>query len=488
MQAANPARLERWHGRPQCFAYALRIRTDIPTRLDRLPWSPWHWRVVTALGVTWMLDGLEVTLVGAVAPLVAAPEALNLSEAQVGAAATAYLAGAVTGALVFGRLADRHGRKRLFFVTLAVYATATALTALSWNFASFLVFRVLTGAGIGGEGSAVNSAIDELLPARVRGHADLAINGTYWLGTALGAVLALVVSNERLLPRALSWRAAFLGGAVLASFILLLRKALPESPRWLLMHRRVDEAETVVRGIEEHVCARDLPPARQVEVEARGDVGLVAIARQLLQRHRRRAMLGLALMIGQSFAYNGVFFTYALVLVRFYGVRPALVGAYLIPFAIGNLIGPFVLGRLFDTIGRRTMIIVTYAGSAVLMTIAGWGLVGGWLTAATQTLMWSAAFFVASAAASSAYLTVSELFPVEMRAMAIALFYAAGTTVGGVAAPFIFGVLLQTGERARVFDAYLISAVLMFIGAIAAAVLAVPAERRSLEELAEMPH
>ncbi len=435
-----------------------------------------------------MLDGLEVTLVGAVAPLLALPGTLHLTETQIGAGATAYLAGAVSGALVFGRLSDRFGRRRLFFVTLSVYAAATALTALSWSFASFALFRLLTGAGIGGEYSAVNSAIDELLPARVRGHADLAINGTYWLGAAIGAALTLVVTASWLVPASWSWRAAFLVGAVLAWCILPLRRHLPESPRWLLLHGRIAEAERVVTRIERAIIAprsEAPPPSTMV---ARGSVGFGVIARQLLQRHPRRTALGLSLMIAQAFAYNGVFFTYALVLGRFYGVAADRTGLYLVPFCIGNLLGPLVLGRLFDTVGRRTMIATTYAVAAGLIAVAGWGLVAGWLTAATQTAVWSCAFFVASAAASSAYLTVSELFPVELRGMAIALFYAVGTATGGVVAPLLFGALVQTGERSRVFDAYLVSAGLMMLGAAAACLLGVRAEGRSLEELADMPH
>ncbi|HEY8038170.1 MAG TPA: MFS transporter [Polyangiaceae bacterium] len=463
-----------------------RFESDIPARLDRLPWSRWHWRVVIALGVTWMLDGLEVTLVGAVAPLLAEKGALRLSEAEIGASASIYLAGAITGALVFGRLSDLFGRRRLFFVTLALYACATAATALSWSFASFAVCRALTGAGIGGEGSAVNSAIDELLPARVRGHADLAINGTYWLGTALGAALTLVVADPRVLPHALAWRVAFLLGAVLATPIFLLRNHLPESPRWLLLHGRVADAEQVTRGIERHVeqMHGTLPPPGGAQtLHAKGSVTFRAIARVLIRQHPRRTVLGLSLMIAQAFAYNGVFFTYALVLSRFYDVAPARIGLYLIPFAVGNLLGPLVLGRLFDSVGRRPMIAATYFVAALLIALAGWGMAHGWLSAATQTLLWSLAFFVASAAASSAYLTVSELFPVELRGMAIALFYAVGTAAGGLAAPAIFGALVQTGERGQVFDAYLVAAGLMAGGAVVAAMLGVPAERKSLEEL-----
>jgi MFS family permease len=472
------------------LAAGTRFDSDVPARLDRLPWSRWHWRVVFALGVTWMLDGLEVTLVGAVAPLLAGPDTLGLSDAQIGASATAYLAGAITGALVFGRMSDLFGRKRLFFVTLALYAAATLMTALAWSFASFALFRALTGAGIGGECSAVNSAIDELLPARVRGRADLAINGTYWLGTVLGAALTLVVANPRVLPHALAWRAAFLLGALLSFGVLLLRNHLPESPRWLLLHGRVDEADAVALGIEQHVAGPGgtLPPAGAPSaLVARGNVGFGVIARTLLLRHPRRTALGLSLMIGQAFAYNGVFFTYSLVLVRFYDVPPERIGLYLIPFAVGNLLGPLVLGTLFDTIGRRAMISATYLLASALIVLAGWGMARGWLTAATQTAVWSAAFFVASAAASSAYLTVSELFPVELRGMAIALFYSVGTAAGGLMAPALFGMLVQTGSRQRVFDAYLVGAALMAAGGLAAAVLAVPSERKSLEQIAAMP-
>jgi MFS family permease len=466
-----------------------RFESDVPARLDRLPWSPWHVRVVIALGVTWMLDGLEVTLVGAIAPLLAQRSALGLSDSQIGASATIYLAGAITGALVFGRLSDTFGRKRLFFVTLALYVAATALTAAAWSFASFAFFRALTGAGIGGESSAVNSAIDELLPARVRGRADLAINGTYWLGTALGAILTVVLTRTRFIAGVHAWRFAFLLGAVLGAAVLLLRNHLPESPRWLLLHGRVREADATANEIEAHVARyHPLPPSGPpVPLEAKGSVSFAAIARELVRHHPRRTVLGLSLMVAQAFAYNGVFFTYALVLVAFYGVQPTSVGLYLIPFALGNLLGPIVLGTLFDTLGRRVMISATYLVAAVLVALAGLGLARGWLDAASQTALWSAAFFVASAAASSAYLTVSELFPVELRGMAIALFYSAGTAAGGLVAPSLFGILVQTHERSRVFEAYLIGAALMAMGGLVAAFLGVPAERRSLEELAHLP-
>ena len=468
-----------------------RFETDVPQRLDRLPWSLWHWRVVIALGITWMLDGLEVTLVGAIAPVLREPDALNLSEGQIGASASAYLFGAIVGALVFGRLTDLFGRKKLFLVTLTVYLAATAASGLSWNFVSFAIFRALTGAGIGGEYSAVNSAIDELLPARVRGRADLAINSTYWLGTALGAGISLAVLNADVLPHSIAWRAVFGVGALLGLSILVIRHHVPESPRWLLLHGRLDQADRVIRSIEEHVEAarRGTPlpaPESAAELEAKGSVTFTAIARVLLRRHLRRTILGLSLMIAQAFAYNGVFFTYALVLSRFYGVPAENIGYYLLPFAAGNLFGPIVLGHLFDSIGRRKMIAITYILSGVLIAVTGYGLAQGWLTATTQTVLWCIVFFVASAAASSAYLTVSELFPVELRGMAIALFYAVGTAAGGLVAPALFGALVETGSRSSVFIGYLIGAVLMILAGVIAAIFGVQAERKSLEKITEL--
>ena len=476
----------------QSLAPGTPFTSDIPARLDRLPWSPWHRRVVVALGITWMLDGLEVTLVGAVAGVLREPDALGLTESQIGAAASAYLAGAVTGALVFGRLTDLLGRKKLFLVTLGVYLGATLASGLAWSFASFAAFRALTGAGIGGEYAAVNSAIDELIPARLRWRIDLSVNATYWLGTALGAGASLVLLDARLIPHAIGWRACFVLGALLGVSVLLLRKHLPESPRWLLLHGRVRQAEA---SMEEHRAGRhriareadqpDRCPPRTgpSALEAHGAVTFAWIARVLLARHPRRTVLGLALMSAQAFAYNGVFFTYALVLGRYFGVPSHQVGYYLLPFAAGNLLGPIVLGHLFDTWGRRPMIATTYGASAVLIVFTGYALSRGWLTATTQTALWCAVFFVASAAASSAYLTVSELFPVELRGMAIALFFAVGTAVGGLGAPALFAALIQTGSRQEVFAGYALSGVLMALAALAAIFLGVDAEGKSLEEL-----
>ena len=466
------------------------LETDIPARLDRLPWSAWHWRVVVALGVTWLLDGLEVTLVGAVAGALVRPDTLALTTQQVGAAATAYLAGAILGALVFGRLTDLVGRKRLFLVTLSVYLVATLLTALSVGFFSFALFRALTGAGIGGEYAAINSAIDELLPARVRGRADLAINGTYWGGTALGALSTLVLLDPNVLPPWLGWRVCFALGALLGISILLIRKHVPESPRWLLLHGRSEEAARLLRDIEEEVTGRHgplPPPSSTTRLLAGAGLDYRTIARVLFRRHRRRALLGLSLMVAQAFAYNAVFFTYGLVLGKFYGVPPDRIGLYLLPFALGNLAGPLFLGHLFDTVGRRRMIVFTYTVSGLLLLATGWAFARGMLTAATQTVLWCAVFFFASPAASAAYLTVSELFPVAMRGLAIALFYAVGTAAGGLLAPALFGALIASGSRVQVALGDALGATLMLLAAGAAAWLCVPAERKSLEELDTLP-
>ena len=464
------------------------IETDIPARLDRLPWGRFHTLVVVALGITWVLDGLEVTLAGAISPALKASAQLRFTNADVGLASSAYLAGAVVGALVFGWLTDRLGRKRLFFITLAVYLLATAATALSWSLWSFALFRFLTGAGIGGEYTAINSTIQELVPARYRGWTDLVINGSFWIGAAVGAAGSIVLLDPALLAPELGWRLAFLIGATLGLVIFLMRFWLPESPRWLMTHGRVAEATAVVDGIDAQFRAEGHRFAdgalSVIRLRVRDHTPLAEVARTLFHTARQRTMVGLALMVAQAFFYNAIFFTYALVLTDFYGIRADHVGWYILPFAAGNFLGPVVLGRLFDTVGRRPMIAATYALSGILLAGAGYLFAIGVLSAAGQTLAWMVIFFVASAAASSAYLTVSETFPLEIRALAIAFFYAVGTGIGGVAGPWLLGSLIDTGSRWSVFGGYLLGSVLMLAAALVAARWGVAAERKPLEAVA----
>jgi MFS family permease len=469
---------------------AVEIGSNIPARLDRLPWSRWHWRVVLALGTAWVLDGLEVTIVGAIGSVLERPDTLGLSATEIGLAGSLYVGGAVIGALVFGRLADSLGRKRLFLATLAVYMGATVASGLAVGFASFAAFRFVTGIGIGGEYAAINSAIDELVPARVRGRVNLAINGSFWIGAAIGALLSLVLLDERVLGPRLGWRAGFLLGALLAVAILIVRRHVPESPRWLLAHGRGADAARVVEGIEAQIRAR--------RPEALGDKAgldriafvrsalprLGEVAQLLRRRYARRSLVVIALMVSQAFFYNAIFFTYALVLTRFYAVPQAQVGLYILPFAAGNVLGPLVLGPLFDRVGRRRMIAATYALSGIGLLAIGIGFDAGALDAATQTLAWSAVFFFASAAASSAYLTVSEVFPLEMRALAISIFYAIGTGVGGFVAPALFGALIASGNRGNVVDGYVVGALLVLAAAAVAWRWAIDAERRPLEAIA----
>jgi MFS family permease len=460
------------------------FETDVPARLDRLPWTSFHTRVVAALGITWILDGLEVTLAGSVAGALQQSPVLHLSAAEVGFLGSAYLAGAVSGAIVFGYLTDRLGRRKLFFVTLGLYLGATAATALSWDFASFVVFRFLTGAGIGGEYAAINSAIQELVPARFRGRTDLAINGSFWLGAAAGALGAVIFLQPGRLPPDWGWRAGFGIGAVLGLGILILRRSIPESPRWLMLHSRLDEAEAVVLEIERQAGAGTLPPAAAPFRFAAGRVSAVQMILAIARGYPQRALLGLVLMAAQAFFYNAVFFTYALVLSRFYDVPAAAVGWYILPFALGNFVGPLALGPLFDLVGRKSMIAFTYAISGVLLAIVGDLFRREALDAATLTLCWTGIFFFASAAASAAYLTVSESFPLEARALAIALFYALGTATGGLVSPWLFGLLVGTGERSAVFHGYLAGAGLMVAAALTEIAIGVKAERRSLESVA----
>jgi MFS family permease len=462
------------------------VDTNIPQRLDRLPWSRWHLTMVIALGITWLLDGLEVTLAGSLASLLKEKGALGLTDLQVGASATGYLAGAVIGALIFGWLTDRLGRKKLFFVTLTLYLAATAATAFSWNFASLFAFRVLTGAGIGGEYAAINSAIDELIPAEVRGRVDLTINATFWIGAALGSAGTLFLLNSGVISPDFGWRLAFGIGAVLGLGILLLRESVPESPRWLMLRGREAEAEKIAARIERTVAEEEgalTEPRGHIRLCVRDHTPLRDVWNAMIRDQPRRSLLGLILMVGQSFFYNAVFFTYGLMLSTFYGVKSERAPLYVLPLALGNFIGPVILGRYFDTIGRRKMITATYAVSALLLTGSALMFRQGALTSITQVIWFAGIFFVASSAASSAYLTVSEVFPLEIRAFAISIFYAIGTLTSGVSAPLIFAVLIASKSREEMFWGYIAGSLLMAAGAVAEAILGVKAERQPLESV-----
>ena len=463
------------------------VESDVPARLDALPWARFHTLVVVALGITWVLDGLEVTLAGAISGALEASPALRLDDAQVGISASAYLAGAVLGALGFGWLADLFGRKRLFFATLGVYIAGTALSALAPGFAFFALTRFVTGAGIGGEYAAINSAIQELIPARYRGRTDLAVNGSFWMGAAIGALGSSVLLEPGLLPPDMGWRAAFGIGATLGVAILFLRRLLPESPRWLLLHGRHEEAERIAArvereaGVAPHSTAH---PALRLRTRGRA-ASFLDLGKSLFALYPRRAILGLSLMTAQAFCYNAIFFTYALVLGRFYAVPAEAVGRYLLPFAASNFLGPLLLGRWFDTWGRRRMIAGTYFASGALLALTAVLFVQGVLGAFALTIAWTLVFFFASPAASSAYLTVSECFPLEVRALAIAFFYALGTGIGGIAAPWLFGALVGSGERGAVAIGYGIGAIMMLAAAAIAWRLGVDAECKPLESVAK---
>jgi MFS family permease len=465
------------------------IRTDIPSRLDRLPWSRFHWRVVLGLGTVWILDGLEVTIVGSIAARLTEPDSgIEMTAADIGTAAAIYVAGACLGALFFGQMTDRFGRKRLFMATLALYTIATVATAFATEPWVFFVCRFLTGAGIGGEYSAINSAIDELIPARNRGQADLAINGSYWVGSGIGAVAALPLLDTDLFAAAVGWRLAFAVGGILAFAIMLVRRHLPESPRWLFIHGREREAEDIVDRIEAEVreeAVVGLPePARLITVRQRDAIPFREIAAVTYRRYPRRALLGLSLFIGQAFLYNAVTFDLGTILTGFFDVDSARVPYFMVAFAAGNFLGPLLLGRMFDTVGRRPMITGTYFGSAAIVALLGALMVADVLTTGTFILLVALAFFIASAGASSAYLTVSEIFPLETRALAIALFFAVGTAVGGITGPAIFGQFIHSGQSGLLAIGFFIGAAAMTLGGVAELRWGVRAERQSLEDIA----
>jgi len=469
------------------------VRSLIPARLDALPWTRFHTRLITALGTAWILDGLEITLAGAVGGVLTNSDTLHLSSAAVGSIATVYLVGQVAGALIFGRLSDKLGRRKLFTVTLGIYLIGSGLTAAtSGAGAGWVAFLYLTrfiaGAGIGGEYAAINSAIDEMIPARYRGRVDIGVNGTYWAGSIIGTLVSLLLLNA--IGPQLGWRLGFLAGPALAGVIIYVRRALPESPRWLLTHGRADQAEQTMSAIEQQArtdLGQPLPPAgddRAIEVHPIRFVGYLTLLRLLVTSYRRRAVLGASLMITQSFLYNAIFFTYTLVLTKFYHVSGTLAPAYLIAFAVGNLAGPLLIGRLFDTLGRKIMISGTYITSGALLALAAWLFDAGYLTAVTQTIAWCVIFFFASAGASAGYLTVSEIFPLEVRAEAIAVFFAIAQCFGAIG-PILYGALIGDGsDPARLFTGYLIGGGVMIIGGLTELVLGVQAQNQPLEEVA----
>jgi len=465
--------------------------TLIPARLDRLPWTRFHTMIVAGLGITWVLDGLEVTLFGAVSGVLQEPGTFGFAPEQIGLLASFYLAGAVLGALVFGWLTDRYGRRLFFFITLATYLVGVLLSAFSWDFWSFALFRFFTGAGIGGEYAAINSAIDELIPARLRGRVDIIINGSFWIGAGVGAGSTVLLLDPNIFAIDVGWRLGCAIGAVLGLGILLVRGFVPESPRWLVTHGYTQDAERTMRGIEATVSAdaharlQPADPSEAIVVHPHRAFGFGVVLRTIFGRYWKRALVGFSLMVSQAFLYNSVFFTYALVLTRFYAVPAADTGLYLLPFAIGNFLGVLALGPFFDTIGRRQMIAATYAVSALLLVITGWLFAIGQLSVIGQTALWTLIFFVASPAASSAYLTISEIFPLETRALAIALFFSIGTAAGGVVAPWLFGTLIGTGSQWNLFYGYVAAAVLMIAAAVVEVVFGIAAERQSLERIAE---
>ena len=468
------------------------IRSLVPARIDRLTWSRFHTRMIIALGVAWVLDGLEITIAANVGPLLGNKDTLHLSSGAIGDIATWYLIGEVIGALVFGHLSDKLGRRNLFTVTLGVYLIGSALTAATAGHGiGWVIFlygtRVIAGMGIGGEYAAINSAIDEMIPARYRGHVDIAVNGTYWAGAIIGTLGTLAVLNH--LSDTVAWRVAFLVGPILAFVIIFVRRNLPESPRWLVMHGREEDAEREIKRIESMTqegggTLEPVDESKAIEIKPTTNIGFFALARVLFTEYRSRAFLGATLMITQSFLYNSIFFTYTLVLVKVYGVNEKSAPWYLLAFAAGNLLGPLTIGRLFDTVGRRLMISSTYIVSGVLLGVSAFMFRAGYLNATTQAIWWSVVFFFASAGASAAYLTVSETFPLEVRAKAIAVFFAIAQCFGSLGT-HLYGHLVGNGQdHNRLFLGYLLGAVIMVIGGIVEIFLGVAAEGKSLEDVA----
>jgi MFS family permease len=465
------------------------IETDVPARLDRLPWSSWHLKIIVALGTSWMLDGLQVTLAGSLAGILEDKKALGLTDPQVAAGATTYLAGAVAGAILFGYLTDRLGRRKLFLVTLATYSLATAATALSWNFTSFALFRFVTGLGIGGEYAAINSAVDELIPGKVRGTVDLVVNATFWLGAILGSVASMVLLKGNLMAPNLGWRVAFGVGAALGLGVLVLRLGVPESPRWLMLRGKEKDADRIVCDIETKVSKKSgelpKPEGKKLKLKVRDHTPLGEIFKSMFKDNPKRSLLAFILMVGQSFFFNAVFFTYGLVAAKFFHIKVQDLPMQLLPFAVASFFGPVLLGKLFDKIGRKPMITATYGIAGILLVLTALPFGHGTFTAKTLGICFTVIFFIASSAASAAYLTVSEIFPLEIRALAIAVFYAIGTLIGGVGAPYLFGVLIASGSKWNVAIGYLVGAVLMLLGAGAEWMVGVEAAGKSLESVSQ---
>ncbi|GAA2759054.1 MFS transporter [Actinopolymorpha rutila] len=464
------------------------IRTRVPARLDRLPWSRFHWRVVIGLGTVWILDGLEVTIVGSVASrMIEKGSGIHLTAGDIGTAAAIYVLGACLGALFFGQLTDRFGRKKLFLLTLGVYIVATVATAFAFAPWYFFLARFFTGMGIGGEYSAINSAIDELIPARNRGQTDIAINGSYWVGSALGSLAAIVLLSD-LFATDLGWRLAFGVGGIFGLAILVVRRHVPESPRWLFIHGREDEAEKIVDSIEREVRAEadeELPdPGESITVRQRKTIPFRELAKVAIKKYPHRTLLGLALFIGQAFLYNAVTFDLGTILSTYFKVASGSVPFFLVVFAVGNFLGPLLLGRLFDTVGRKPMIAGSYLGAAVVTAVVGFLLLSNSLNSVSFIVLLAFGFFIASAGASSAYLTVSEIFPMETRALAIALFYAVGTAIGGITGPLLFGQFIHSGNLGLVALGFFIGAIAMAFGGVAELAFGVRAEQQSLENIA----
>lgn len=466
-----------------------RIETDIPLRLDRLPWSRWHTRIIVALGTSWLLDGLEVTLVGSLSGILESNSGLHLTDPQVTGAATTYLAGAVLGALTFGYLTDRLGRRRLFLITLATYSMATIASAFSWNLWSFSVFRFFTGFGIGGEYSAINSAVDELIPGRIRGTVDLIVNGTFWVGATIGSVAAMFLLSG-ILPQKTGWRYAFGVGGTLGIVVFILRLFVPESPRWLMLRGHKKDAGNIVQDIENraskgHADQLPAPEGEKLKITVRDHTPLRDIFRNMLVDNRQRSILGLTLMVAQAFFFNAVFFSYALVVKKFFHVSDRDLPIHLLPFAVASFLGPLTLGRLFDKIGRKPMITACYGLSGLLLAGTLFPFAHGTFGSRGLGICFTVIFFIASSAASAAYLTVSEIFPLELRAFAIAIFYSLGTLIGGVGAPILFGFLIATNSRLNVAFGYALGAALMLTGAICEKLIGVEAAHQSLESISK---